>query len=254
MGTAAISTQPEIAEADLYVLGAGVDFPHHLSIETIEILGRCSIICTNLPEGHLSLLPQDLRSKCRSLWSMYKEGRRRTENYADIVEEVLKTAESNRPLAWLTPGHPLVFDSVSASLLTKARARGWLVSLAPAISCLDTILGDVECDPANGLFIQEATALVRGKIPIPPQCSVLLLQPSVFNIDHAVLRLDAPGPDLLQLRDYLLPFFEKGHKCAFVRSGSQFTGPSSIAWTTIDQLTDVPRRDFAGATLFIPRV
>jgi hypothetical protein len=252
METVTTSRLAESVEPELYVLGAGVSFPEHLSIETIEILGRCNTICTNLPEEHLSLLPPDLRAKCTSLWGMYKEGRCRDENYRDIVEEIFRTAESKRPLAWLTPGHPLIFDSVSASLLTLGRAKGWSVYLAPAISCLDTILGEVEYDPAHGLFVQEATVLFRRKIPIPPNTSVLLLQPTVFNTDYAVLSLQAGGPDLSPLRDYLLGFYEPGNRCAFVRSGSQFTGPAKILWCNISELATVRFRDVAGATLFIP--
>jgi hypothetical protein len=236
----------------LYILGAGVAFPEHLSIETIDALGRCTAICTNLPEEHLSLFPTDIRAKCRSLWGLYQDGRRRSENYLDVVEEVLRTAEGNQPTAWLTPGHPLIFDSVSAALLVRGRAKGWSVRMLPAISCLDTILGEVEYDPASGLFVHEATGLVRRNISIPPNIPVLLLQPSVFNTDYALLSLNTEGPDLSPLRDYLLRFYDRSRRCAFVRSASRFSGPAQIVWRELGEISLVPYRDIAGSTLFIP--
>ncbi len=246
------STGTSSANADLYILGAGVSFPEHLSIETIEILGHCGMICTNLQEKHLSLFPPDLRLKCKSLWGLYLDGRPRSENYLDVVEEVLRITETTRPTAWLTPGHPLIFDSVSAALLSRGRAKGWSVCVLPAISCLDTILGDVEYDPARGLFVYEATGLVRRNVGIPPNTPVLLLQPSVFNIDHALLSVNTEGPNLSPLRDYLLNFYDRSHRCAFVRSASRLSGPAQIVWREIGDISSLPYRDIAGSTLFIP--
>src|SRR5208282_6923589 len=129
----ASQSAPDMVE--FFVAGAGVSFPDHLSVETIDALSLCRVICTNLPEEHLDGLPADLRAKCRSLWPMYIDGRHRLANYADVVEEVLRTGEAAKRIAWLTQGHPMVFDSVSAKLVKKARERGWRVSVLLAISC-----------------------------------------------------------------------------------------------------------------------
>ena len=36
---------------DLYVLGAGVSFPEHLTLQTLDVLAACRRICTNLPQS-----------------------------------------------------------------------------------------------------------------------------------------------------------------------------------------------------------
>lgn len=252
MGASEVGTHSISGGIDLYIVGAGVSFPEHLSIETVEALGKCNAIRTNLPEEHLSLLPADLRAKCKSLWSFYKDRRRRSDNYQDVVEEVMRVAETEKPTAWLTPGHPVIFDSVTTALVSRGRAKGWSVSVLPAISCLDTILNEVEYDPASGLFVHEATGLVSRQIAIPPHSAVLLLQPSVFNIDYALISLKAEGPELSPLRDYLLRFYPPLHRCAFVRSASRFTGESRIVWSEIAKMASVPFQDIAGSTLFIP--
>lgn len=124
MGASEVGTHSISGGIDLYIVGAGVSFPEHLSIETVEALGKCNAIRTNLPEEHLSLLPADLRAKCKSLWSFYKDRRRRSDNYQDVVEEVMRVAETEKPTAWLTPGHPVIFDSVTTALVSRGRAKG----------------------------------------------------------------------------------------------------------------------------------
>lgn len=239
---------------DIYLLGAGVAFPDHLTVQTIEILSACARICTNLPDSRLTGLPADLREKCISLWPLYQDGRIRRENYRDVTKAVLKEAEKARPLVWLTPGHPMVFDSVSKLLLDAARSRKWNVSVVPAISSLDTLLAELAYDPASGLMIQDATGLVRRKVPVPASTAVVLLQISVFLSDRAHISLQQGMPDLGPLRDYLVKYFPPAHRCAVVRSSATAAEPPQILWTELSNLASIPVEAFAGATLFVPRV
>ncbi len=235
----------------LYLLGAGVSFPEHLTLQTLEILGACNRICSNLPQSDLDLLPGNLRSKCRSLWSIYQENRNRTENYEDVSQAVLRAADTEPPVAWLTPGHPLIFDSVSQNLLKSGRERGWNVQVEPAISCVDTILAEVGYDPANGLLIYEAYSLVMQRLPMIPSSATLLLQPSAFGSDLTHYQSQW-APDLTPLRDYLLHYFNPAHPCAFVRSHSLQGAPPQICWKPLGELASASADDIAGSTLFVP--
>ncbi|THD63592.1 MAG: hypothetical protein E7813_17735 [Bradyrhizobium sp.] len=235
----------------LYLLGAGVSFPEHLTLRTLDILAACNRICSNLPQSDLDLLPSNLRSKCRSLWSIYQENRNRTENYMDVSQAVLQAADTEPPVAWLTPGHPLIFDSVSQNLLKSGRARGWNVEVEPAISCVDTILAEVGYDPANGLLIYEAYALVMQRLPIIPSSATLLLQPSAFGSDLTHYQSQW-APDLSPLRDYLLRYFNSAHPCAFVRSHSLRGAAPQICWKPLGELASASAQDTAGSTLFVP--
>jgi tetrapyrrole methylase family protein/MazG family protein len=237
----------------LYLLGAGVSFPEHLTLQTLEILGACSQICSNLPQPDLDLLPGNLRIKCRSLWSIYQENRNRTDNYQDVARAVLEAAENEPPVAWLTPGHPLIFDSVSQNLLESAHARGWNVQVMPAISCIDTILAEVGYDPANGLLIYEAYALVMQQRPLIPSFATLLLQPSAFGSDLTHYQ-SKWSPDLSPLRDYLLQYLNPEHRCGFVRSRSRQGAPFQICWKSLGELASASADDVAGSTLFVPSV
>ena len=105
------SAQRDACGRRLIPARAGIAFPDHLTLETIEILSRCKEIYTNLSENQLGALPADLREKCVSLSELYRDGR--TQNYEEVTEAVVGRMTSVRPLAWMTPGHPLIFDSVS---------------------------------------------------------------------------------------------------------------------------------------------
>jgi hypothetical protein len=235
----------------LYLLGAGVSFPEHLTLQTLDILGACNRICSNLPQSDLDLLPSDLRAKCRSLWPIYQENRNRSDNYEDVSRAVLEAADSEPPVAWLTPGHPLIFDSVSQSLLKSGRDRGWIVQVVPAISSIDTILAEVGYDPANGLLVYEAYGMVMQGLPIIPSSATLLLQPSAFGSDLTHYQ-SSWTPDLSPLRDHLLYYFDPAHPCAFVRSQSLQGAPPQICWKALGEMTSASADEVAGSTLFLP--
>lgn len=244
--------QSQKPTTDLYLVGAGVAFPEHLTVETIEILTMCKHIGTNLPEETLVGLPQDLRDKCVSLWSLYQDGRIRTENYSDVFQAIIELVEVDTPIAWLTPGHPIIFDSVSASLLTEGKRRGWNVRVIPAISSIDTMLAELGYDPAHGMLIHEATGLVRRNIPVTQSVALMLLQPAVFDVNVAIISGDSAGPDLSPLRDYLCKFHSTEHRCAFIRSASKLGERDLVTWINLGDLSSVPYQLVAGSTLFVP--
>ena len=187
----------------LYLVGAGVSFPQNLTLQSIEVLTECNRICSTLPQDVLDALPNELRAKCVSLWPLYQENRIRSENYKDVARAVLETAATHSPVAWLTPGHPLIFDSVLQDLLKAGHAQGWEVCVVPAISSFDTIFAQIGYDPAGGLLVYEATSAVRANVPLQPWLATLLLQPGAFGSDRTHHSTEWT-PDLSPLRDYLL--------------------------------------------------
>jgi hypothetical protein len=151
----------------------------------------------------------------------------------------------------MTPGHPIVFDSVSQTLLKAGQARGWRVSVIPGISSIDTILAELGFDPAGGLLIHEATSFVRGKLVLPIEAAALLLQPSAFDSDVAHY-VDDWRPDLTPLRDHLLQYHKPGHACAFVRSPEDESSVARVHWLPLAELQTVPTNALRGSSLFIP--
>jgi hypothetical protein len=241
------------ADADLYLLGAGIAFPDHLTIQTIEILGRCKEIHTNLAEDQLVALPADIREKCVSLANLYRDGRERRDNYKKVTEAVVERMNSVRPLAWLTPGHPLIFDSVSQALMAAAEEHGWVAQAVPGISSIDTVLAEVGYDAAHGLIVYEAYELVKQNVVVSPSFAALLLQPGAFGSSVAHLS-GAWHPDLAPLRDHIRTFRDPDHECAFVWSSRSRFGRDKVWWSRVDEMESVPTEALGNSTLFVPPV
>lgn len=243
----------EATAVDLYLVGAGVNFPAHLTIQTIDALTASKCIYTNLEPSDYASLPKDLRSKCKSLWTLYRENRHRQKNYDAVAKAVIVGATSARPVAWMTPGHPLIFDSVSQALLKAGRSRGWQVAVIPGISSIDTVLAEVGYDPAGGLLVHEATSFVRRKLKVQTEVATLFLQPSAFGSDVPHYT-DDWRPDLEPFRDYLLKFYKPEHSCAFVRSPEDEDSRGRVHWLSLGGIQTVPSSALKGSTLFIPPV
>jgi len=242
------------AAAELFLVGAGVCFPDQLTSEALEALRRSRAILTIVPQTALRDLTPTLLSKCVTLWHLYEPLRPRAENYRAVVDSVLDRAKEGGTTSWLTPGHPLVFDSVSEGLRREAPPLGITVHVLPAVSCIDTILADVGYEPANGLVIHEATVVVAGRIPLNPDLAAILLQIGVFGTNMPRLTGSEPMPELAPLRDHLLRFFPPEHRVAFVRSRWSSQSPGSVEWTPLARMLEVMKQRVDGTTLFVPRL
>jgi hypothetical protein len=241
------STHPS---PQLYLVGGGVSFPEHLTFQTLEILKQCTKIYTNLPPDEIDKIPFVIKAKIVGLWSHYIDNRNRIDNYTDVTDIVFNSISTDGRVGWLTPGHPMIFDSVSQALLDKCSVHQVTVSIVPGISCLDTIFSQLGYDPANGLFVYEATAAVEQNVPLNNLFAACLLQPSAFGSSDAHYTSEWL-PDLKPLSTYLARFYGIDHSCAFVRSYSQ-AGHSSITWRTLETLHEVSFAQIAGSTLFVP--
>ena len=243
----------DTASADLLIVGAGVNFPEQLTAEALEALTCCEAIFTIVPPASLGQLPSHVRQKCVSLWPVYEAGRKRRKNYEAAVEAIWQRIAAGQTIAYLTPGHPLVFDSVSEGLRLRAAADGFRVRVVPGISCIDTILADVGYEPANGLVVHEATAVVQQKIPLDARFAFILLQLGVFGTDYARLSGEEPLPDLAPLQEHVRTYYPSGMAVAYVRSRWGASSPGSVTWTKVDSMVDIPKELVDGTSLFIPR-
>jgi uncharacterized protein YabN with tetrapyrrole methylase and pyrophosphatase domain len=238
---------------DLFLLGYGISFPEHLTLQTIEILHRCSKIFTNLSAGEIDLAPPEIREKMICVWSWYVEGRARVVNYDDIAREILNAATAEHPVGWLTMGHPTVFDSVSQMLIVGADELRLSLEIIPAVSSIDTVLAQLGFEPAHGLQLHDATALCAASVPLDRHRALLLMQPSSFGSERTSYA-SMTVPDFAALQTYLLRTYPSGHPCCFVRSFSAQSGPDSIAWFPIGGLDQADFEAIAASCLFVPPV
>lgn len=249
---------------DIAIVGTGVCFPAHLTLETIDILLRCNAIYTMLanPEELESILQmlsadRDLAGttlKIVSLYRMYQPNRIRKINYELAVETVLNAAASEKPVAYLTRGNPVVYDSVTQGILTKGKDRGFDVQVFSAISSLDTIMVDLQQEVAPGLQIYEASILVAHNIQLRVDIACLLFQVSVFGTKYAPIDREPRKDSLKVLKDYLLRFYPPEHEVALARSAESWNDQSQIYHVKLQKLDDLNKEAKLGTSMFIPRL
>ena len=240
-----------IAEGALVIAGAGINVPLHLSSETIGALATCQEIWTNVPTALHHLLPGTLPERLCSLSAFYRLDRRRADNYRNIIDHVMNRMQQVPCVGYLTQGHPVVCDSVTAGLINRCSAAGVAIRVCPAISCIDSVLGDVRYDPANGLQIYEATSFVHRMIRVETRAALLLLQIGVFGDSRLQRRANDGGPDLTRLVSVLKMSYPDQQVVQIVRSASG-TSDILVVDSCVGQLGSICADVSRSSSLFIP--
>lgn len=236
----------------LFIVGTGLRFPEHLTLEAMEVLEASERIFTLLGTSQIAQLPEPLSVKCISIWDCYREDRCRPETYDEVINIVREGITTEDNTSWLTFGNPRVFDSVTEGLIEGAISSGTEVVVVPAISALDTILIDVGYDPANGLQVYDATCLVLYQVPLLNSIGLILFQPSVFGSIYPRMHEDSPLPDFSPLVKHLLQYYPIDHQVIFVRSPESLDERPSLKTYTVGSLSSVGGGHLNGSSLFIP--
>jgi precorrin-4 methylase len=243
------------SRVDVYVVGAGIKHPDHLTQEGVEALKRCQVVYTLLgPDGDLAPI-EAFGPRVESLAHVYQGGRLRREIYHDVVSAVLDGAARERPVAYLAMGNPLIFDDISRWIAERGRERGLSVRVLPGISSIDTLLVDLEHEiGTSGLQIYGASWFVIYRIEPRVDVPCLLLQPAAFGTSYATLHHDPNPETFAPLRDHLLRFYPPEHELVLVRSAAAWHDQEQVHRFPLGDLCSVGREEVRNASLFIPRL
>src|SRR5262249_51634122 len=136
------------------------------------------------------------------------------------VEMLLAAGERNPPVAYLTPGNPIVFDRVTQGVVEEAPRRGLSFEVFPGISSLDTMLVDLQRDIAPGLQIYDATSFVAARIEPRVDLDCLLFQIAVFGTPYIAVGHHPQSDAFVYLQEHLLRFYPAEHEIIQVTSAS----------------------------------
>ena len=244
------------------VIGMGIQRVAHMTLEAILVLQRCrqgfvaGLDQKSVEEFRRALVSHlgsdELLPPLVSLSPAYRPDRKRRENYVEAADAVLDGAATQAPVAYLTPGNPIVYDRVAKEILDGARARGLSVAVVPGISSIDTVLVDLRQEPGPGLQIYEASCFVGSGVKPDTRYGCLLMQVGVFGTNYAVLGREPHVQALAPLKKYLLQFYPAAHLTVLVRSAAREDRGASIHHVSVESLDHVPANLQQGASLFIP--
>lgn len=239
-------------DVDLYILGAGVKIPAHLTVEVLEAIQSSNVLYTVIRKPKEEWLPTSVDIDVISYWDLFKAGDIRRNNYKRAVESILDAIEAKGPVAYLTPGNPVVFDSVSHALIEEGGKRGYKLKVCTGISSVDTLLTDVVQDIAPGLQIYDSSSLVLYDIPLNSCFPSILFQVDVFGSNRALHGIKTPRNYLLPLKEHLLRFYPENHEVTFVRSEMFTPAEKRLHKLTINSLDDIDSMEEMGTSLYIP--
>lgn len=241
---------------EIWLVGTGQRFPGHLSVEALDALYASDLIFTLLDDEQIQLLPPKIARRCRSVRPSYRDGRHRSENYSEVAQSIIAEVQSGvQRVAWLTLGNPRVLDSVSEALIRFAKTRrGVHTVVLPAVSSIDSVLIDVDFEPARGILVVEATTLRLMQVRLVPELATLIMQPGTFGTLFPRLTAASTEVDLSELEHYLLAYFPSSHPAAFVLSSHSCLVSADVAWTTVNTLQEAPLQLRRSGSIFIPPV
>lgn len=246
---------------DIALIGMGIQYVAHMTLEAVATLQRCRRgFVAGLDQktvDHLRatlasyLKPGDALPPLLSLSSAYRADRQRGQNYAEAASLVLQAAEAERPVAYLTFGNPVTYDTVTQEILVAAQARNLSVVVIPGVSSIDTVLVDLRQEPGPGLQIFDASCFVGAEVKPDTRFACLLMQVGVFGTNFPVIDREPQGNALAPLKDYLLQFYPPDHSVILVRSGTNLNQAANVHRVTVGSLDQVPAKAQQGASLFI---
>lgn len=242
-------------DVQLFVVGAGVQVPDHLTVAALDALHRCKEIYSILPPSSVDSLPNELAAKVSDLGKIYVQGSRRADVYREEVDAIWRGVLANPPVAYLTTGNPVVFDTVTAQLIGRASQCDVGLRLIAGISSVDAIMADLGFDYAPGLQVFDASALVAYKIAPRTDLTCLLLQPDAFGTAFVAMGRRPRASAMAPLREHLLRHYPASHVVTYVTCPTSPTSQVRVESFPLCELggtKDSPQAP--GASLLIPLV
>jgi uncharacterized protein YabN with tetrapyrrole methylase and pyrophosphatase domain len=249
LGLVAGEPQPRTSSGSLTVVGTGIQFAGHLTVEARLALERADVVLSILADPAARRQLERLNPRARSLKGFYEIGRPRSEAYAAMTEEILRHVRQGLAVCVAVYGHPGLFVRPTHAALAQAREEGFRTRLLPGISAEDCLFADLGVDPAgSGWQSYEATVFLEaGRAPNPDAALVLWQLGTVGN--ELTTRGGAPVllPELVAM---LLDVYPASHEVVVYEASVEAGFDPRIVRVPLGELTAEDVSPLA--TLYVP--
>ncbi len=235
---------------EIFLVGLGLSGMRHVTQEVMHVLEEARLV------QHLTSKDGELRMlnpRVEDLSSLYwREGQDKA-IYAEIAEHVVATAlAGDAPLAFVTDGHPMVFNNISWEIVRLGQQKGAKTHALPGVSSIDVLLLQLGFDPGDiGLQVFEATQLVLYGLAMNAHLSTLILQVAEFGMG-GILDLPSRVGRHDPLVRHLERFFPADHPAVFILAPEHKEESTIVLRTVIGKIGGSTMR--RGMTLYIPRL
>lgn len=240
-----------MATPNIILLGFGVSDTLQLTVEAQRVLARTgNAYAIGLP-ANLAAFLKSQRVSVTDLSSRLAPGREYADGYLDIAHFLIERTANERPVVFLTPGNPMVFNAIGRYLVLEGRRLELAVQVLPAVSPLDVIIAGIGLDVSTfGLQVFDATRLVSRRIQLNPQAPALLMNIGTFGASE-VPAIDSAPPAIAELVRYLSPVYPSNHTATVVQLGES---GMSVASVSLAGLAKLGAQVQPGAHLFLDLV
>jgi precorrin-2 methylase len=249
---------------DIALIGMGIQSVDHMTLEAVQVLAECKTgFVVSMEQEGVDAFRDALLTRIsngrdiphlHSLSDAYQKERIRSENYLEAAQRVLDAVPDQRPVAFLTPGHPMVLDSVSQAILDGARKHQYKIKVVNGVSCVDSILASLHAELAPGIQIFEANCAMLLNTSLDSRVACILLQTSVLGTLFPIADQANLTQAWTRLRDYLGRFYPLEHSIFAVRTGDAFDQPSKIYSCSIASLGETFEKIPLGSSLYVPGI
>ncbi len=211
---------PEIGQPALTLMGGGLNFSAHLSVEACQMLRGAKVIlrawCHESVDKWLKALAPDAEIVDIDS-SFYLRGQYRPDMYKMIAESVVDMARRNAPVCLVEPGSPIVTDLVTSYTLKLAQAEGMSTRLIPGISSVELILNWFSLDPSSGLQVALAQEFVGRHMRFDRHYNTVILQPGYYDTLWCFDRINNGLSRFAALKSQLDECFAPNDQMALIR-------------------------------------
>ena len=244
------SPRTRMAVPNLILIGYGVTDSLQLTVESQRLLARYGMAYSIGLPPNLAAFLKSQRVKVTDLGGCFAQGRDYAEAYLDIAHALIARTASERPVIFLAPGNPMVFNAVGRYLVMEGKRLGLSVQVVAAVSPLDMIISGIGLDVSTfGLQVFDATRLVSRSMPISPAVPAVLMHLGGFAGNRAPGATTAS--DLEPLVGYLARIYPGDHPAAVVKLGAS---GMRVASFPLGQLNTAAGEVDSGSHLFVDAV
>lgn len=239
-------------KASLVVVGSGIKFFSHLTIEAKAHIEQADKVLYLVNEPAIKKWIQKANPQSESLENFYKNHDLRLETYTAISNFILSQLNHDRYVCVVLYGHPTVFAKPALDAVIKAKQKGIFAKVLPGISAEACLFADLLIDPGScGCLSLEATDLLIHRKKIDNSCHLIIWQISVIGALHCPNIYDVTKGAKLLLK-YLKSYYSLDHQVTLY-SAAQYPGfEPEIKQFPLFQLPAIqPSRI---ATLYIPPI
>lgn len=200
---------------DLLLMGTGVNYKTHLTIETQQAIKVCRKIFVLHEHMGLVELLKSYGKQVVDLSEVYHGFEKRQDVYNKISEILIDEAKHTGKVGFLVQGHPLFLVSATEYTLELAAKENLKVEVLPAVSSFDTILASLKIDYCYGLQIFDATTLISNNWH-PNTAFPMLIFQLATTMNERIVKGALDSSILSPLKLHLLKNYPENHICKLV--------------------------------------